>query len=70
MNEDGRRRLGTLAATVLALGSALALPQPLAAQGTMTETDRMLMELIQEQQRQIDQINRNQNRYKPYGSNY
>jgi hypothetical protein len=58
MNEDGRQRLWTLAATVLALGSALALPQPLAAQGTMTETDQMLMELIQEQQRQIEALQR------------
>ena len=54
MNDLPGRRLGPLAATVL----ALALPLPLAAQGTMTETDQMLLDLLEQQQQQIEELRR------------
>ena len=54
MNDRPGRRLAPLGATLL----ALALPLPLAAQGTMTETDQMLLDLLEQQQRQIEELRR------------
>ena len=54
MNNLPARRLAPLTATLL----ALALPLPLAAQGTMTEADQMLLDLIEQQQQQIEELRR------------
>lgn len=54
MNDLPGRRLAPLGATLL----ALALPLPLAAQGTMTQTDQMLLDLLEQQQQQIEELRR------------
>ena len=58
MTRTPGRRLGRLATTLLALGSAMAMPAALHAQATMTATDQMLLDLIEQQQQQIEALRR------------